>query len=148
MTRSISKHDYVALIAIVVWIAAIVVMIVNPDTRSRVLAPVLFCSVVATIGAVLISRFWIKRESAPSFGSLIVVPFACAFLFVVGPLFWDACLYGAWYLFTPSYWQQAKGGWAGLYFPLVVIGCICIFPTAAVVAYYQGSQETDVRGVS
>jgi hypothetical protein len=147
MKRSISKHDYVALIAIVAWVAAIVVMIVNRDTRSRTLAPVLFCSVVTTVGALLLCRYWIRREGVPSFGTLIVVPFICAFLFVLGSLFWDACRYGEWYLFTPSYWQQAKGGWAGLYFPLTIIGGICIFPAAAVVVYYQGRRKTDVRDV-
>jgi hypothetical protein len=149
MTRAISKHGYVALVAMLAWCAAIVVTIVNPDLRSRALAPVLFSSVVTTVGAVLLSRFWIKRESAPSFGTLIVVPFACAFLFVFGPLLWDACRYGEWYLLSPSYyWQDAKGGAAQLCLPLAVLGGICIFPAVAVVVYYQGRKKTDVRHVA
>src|SRR6266576_3543421 len=143
MKRSLSKHDYVAIIAILAWLAAIVVMSVNPDTRSRALAPVLLCSVVTIVGLVLLSRYSIKRESVPSFGSLIVVTFACAFLFVVGSPFWDACRYGEWYLFTPSHWQQAKGGFRGLIFSFGVLWGVCIFPATTVILYFQRQHDAD-----
>ena len=148
MTRSFTKHDFVAIVAVLAWIAAIVMMIVNPDTRSRTLAPALLCSVATLIGAVAVSRYWHRRASAPSFGSLVVVPFACALLFVFGPLLWDAVRYDSWYLLTPGYWQQAKGGWAGLFFPLAVFGGICIFPAAAVVVYFQKRKATDMRNAA
>lgn len=94
MTRSFSKHDYVVITAILAWVAAIIVMIVNPDTRSRTLAPALLCSAASLVGAVALSRYWLRRASSPSFGSLIVVPFACALLFMFGSLCWAACRYG------------------------------------------------------
>jgi|SRR6266850_2752850 len=147
MTPSFSKHGFVAIIAILAWLAAIVVMSVNADTRSRVLAPVLLCSVATIIGVVLLSRYWIRRESIPSFGSLVVVPFVCAFLFVFGSLFWDACRYGEWYLFTPSYWQQAKGGFRGLLFPFGVLWGVCIFPATAVILYFQRQHDADKPNV-
>ena len=143
MTRSLSKHDYVAVVAILAWVAAIVVMIVNADTRSRILAPVLLCSVTTLVGAVVLSRYWIKRESIPSFGSLVVVPFACAFLFLFGSFFWAACRYGEWYLFTPGYWEQAKGGFRGLFFPFGVLWAVSIFPAAAVILYFQRQHDAD-----
>jgi hypothetical protein len=142
MKRSLSKHDYVAIIAILAWVAVIVVMILNRDTRSAVV-PVLLCSVATMVGAVLLSRYWIKRESVPSFGSLIVVPLACAFLFVFGSLFWEACRYDEWYLFTPSYWQQAKGGFRGLIFPFGVLWGVCIFPATAIILYFQRYHDAD-----
>jgi hypothetical protein len=138
---SISKHDYVALVAVVAWVAAIVVMIVNPDTRSRALAPALLCSIATLIGAVLLSGDGIRGDSISSFGILVVVPFTCALLFVFGSHFWDACRYGAWYLFTPSYWQQAKGGLRGLLFSIGVLWGVCIFPATAVVLYFQTQHD-------
>jgi hypothetical protein len=143
MTRSFSKHDYVAVVAILVWAAAIVVMIMNPDARSRMLAPAFLCSVATLVGAVVLSRYWIRRGSVPSFGSLVAVPFACAFLFVFGSFFWAACRYGEWSLFTPGYWEQAKGGFQGLLFPFGVLLAVSIFPTAAVILSFQRQHDAD-----
>jgi hypothetical protein len=148
MTRPFSKHDYVAIVAILTWVAAIVVMILNPDTRSRILAPVLLCSVATLVGAVVLSRYRIRRASVPSFGSLVVVPFACAFLFMFGSLFWEACCYGEWYLFTPGYWEQAKGGFRGLLFSFGVLWAVCVFPAAAVILYFQSQHDTNRPNVA
>jgi hypothetical protein len=142
MTRSFSKHDFVAIIALLAWAAAIVVMIVNPDTR-RWIPPILLCSVATLFGAVMLSRYWIRRASVPSFGSLAVVPFACALLFMFGTLLWEVVRYDSWYLLTPDYWQQTKRGWATLYLPLGVLAGICVFPAAVVVVYYQKRKKTD-----
>jgi len=37
--------------------------------------------------------------------------FVCAFLFCAGGLFREALRYDECYLFTPGFWQQAKGDW-------------------------------------
>jgi hypothetical protein len=147
MTRSLSKHGYAAVVAILAWVAAIVVMIANPDTRSRILAPVLLCSVATLVGAVVLSRYWIKRGRVPSFGSLVIVPFACAFVFVFGSFLWAACRYGEWYLLTPGYWEQAKGGFRGLLFPFGVLWAVSMFPAAAVILYFQRQHEADIPSV-
>ncbi len=141
--RSLSKDGYVAVVAIIAWIVAIIVMVVNPDTRSRILAPALLCSVATVVGTVGISRFWIKHKSLPSFGSLIVIPFSCAFLFVFGSFFWAACRYGEWYLFTPGYWEQAKGGLRDLLFPLGVLWAVSIFPAVTVILCFQRQHNAD-----
>jgi hypothetical protein len=148
MTRSLSKYDYVAVVAMLGWVAAFVVMIANPDTRSRILAPALLCSFASVIGAVVLSRYWIKRNRVPSFGSLIVIPFACAVLLMFGSFLWAACRYGEWYLFTPSYWEQAKGGFRGLLFPFAVLWGTSLFPAATVILYVQRQHYADKPNAS
>lgn len=143
MRRSLSKHGYVAGVAILTWVAAIVVTSLNPDIRSRMLAPVLICSVAALLGAVGLSRYWIRLGSVPPFGSLVGVPFACASLLVFGTFLWAACRYGQWYLFTPSYWEEAKGGFRALLFPFGVFWAVSTFPAAAVILYFQRQRGAD-----
>lgn len=143
MRRSPSKHDYVAGVAILAWVAAIVVTSLNPDSRSRMLAPVLICSVAALLAAVGLSRFWIKLDIVPSFGSLAGVPLACASLLILGTFLWAGFRYGEWYLFTPGYWKQAKGGFRGLLFPFGVLWAVSTFPVAAVILYFQRQRGAD-----
>ena len=144
MTPS-SKHGLVALIALSIWVAAIITAVLNRANLFWALPQILLGSVATTVATVALSRYWMRRGRHPSYGTLLAVPLLCTCLLWVGPMFWDACRYGAWYYFTPGYWQQTKGGWSALYFPLAVIGGICILPAAAVVVYHQGRQKTDVQ---
>ena len=148
MTPSSSKHGFVALIALSIWVAAIITAILNRANLFWALPQILLGSVATTVGTVLLSRYWIRRGRHPSYGTLLAVPLLCACLLRVGPMFWYACRYGAWYYFTPGFWQQTKGGWSALYYPLAVIGGICILPAAAVVVYHQGRQKIDVRNAA
>jgi hypothetical protein len=142
MKRSASMHAFVALAALLAWLAAIVTVILN-RRDSWALVPVLFGSLATIVGTLLVCRFWIRRKRTPSYGTLFGIPLGCACLVWVGPLFWEACRYGAWYLFTPGYWQQAKGGFTGLYFPIVLIGATSALAAAAIVVFYQGSLKKD-----
>jgi len=147
MKRSASIHAFVALAALLAWLAAVVTLILN-RRDSWALIPVLLGSLVTIVGTLLVCRFWIRRKRIPSYGTLFGVPLACACLLCVGPILWEACCYGAWYLLTPGYWQQAKGGFASLYLPIMLIGATSVLPAAAIVVYYQGRLKKDAPNVA
>jgi len=130
-------HDCVALAALFVWVAAIVTLMSNRTNLSWALRPVLFGSFATMTGTVLFSRFLIRHNRIPSYGTLFGIPLACACLLWMGPILVN----GSWYLFTPGYWKQAKGGFSGLYVPIGLVDAGCILPAAAVVLYYQGRRK-------
>ena len=126
-----------------VWVALIIAMIVNREFWSEALPFVLLSSVATMVGTVLLSRYWIRHKSVPSYGSILAVPFVCACLLWVGSLFGEACRYDEWYLFTLSYWDQAKGGFADLIIPFGVYWFVCLFPATAIVIYFQKPHDSE-----
>jgi hypothetical protein len=137
MKRASTVHKLAALTAFLVWVAMIGAMIVNREFWAEGLPYVLGASVATMVGTALLSRYWIRQKSVPSYGSIFVFPFVCAFLVCFGTLFWDACRYGEWYVFTLSYWEQAKGGFSGLIIPFGAFWFVCLFPASAIVIYFQ-----------
>lgn len=135
--RSFVIHNLAALTVFLVWVAAIVAMVVNREFWAEALPYILTVSAASMAGTVLLCRYWIKRNSVPSYGSILSVPLVCAFLLYFGGFFLEACRYNEWYLFTLGYWEQAKGGFAGLIFPFVIVWLVCLFPAAAIVIYFQ-----------
>jgi hypothetical protein len=129
-------HMLAAIVVGLVWAALIGAMIFNREVWARSLPYVLFASIATMVGTVLLSRYWIRRKSAPSYGSIFVFPSVCVFLLFFGTLFWDGCRYGDWSGFTLSYWEQAKGGFAAL-IPVAAFWFVCLFPAAAIVIYFQ-----------
>lgn len=142
MNRAFFKCGFVAVLALLVWIAAVIVMMGNHDTWAGFLSHVLVSSAVTAIGMILLSRHWVKRKSIPSYGSLFAVPSACAFLFCFGSLACEACRYGEWYLLTPGYWAQAKGGYMDLILSFGVMWAFCMFPATAVMLYFRGKHHS------
>jgi hypothetical protein len=137
-----ATHMVAAVIALLAWVALILTMIVNRAFWLEFLPFVLLASVATMVGTVLLSRYWIRRRSIPSYGSIFLVPFLSACLLCIGSLFWEACRYGDWYIFTLSYWEQAKGGFAELIIPFVVFWFVCLFPAAAIVIYFQKPHDS------
>jgi len=148
MKRSLAIHKLAALAVLLVWVAAIVAMTANWEFWSGALPFDLLCSVATMTGTVLLSRYWIRHNSVPSYGSIVAVPFACAFLLCFGGLFYDACRYGEWDVFTLSYWEQAKGGFASLIIPVAAFWFVCLFPAAAIVIYFQKSHDSEQTHVA
>jgi len=135
-------HIVAAVTSFLVWGALIVTMVVNREFWLEMLPYVLFCSVATMVGTVLLARYWYRHKSIPSYGSIFAVPFVCACLSSVVLLFCEAWHYGEWYLFTLSYWNQAKGGYGDLIIPFVVFWFVCLFPAAAIVIYFQKPHDT------
>jgi hypothetical protein len=142
MKRVSTIHKLAALAVFLVWVAMIGTMIVNREFWGDALPYILLVSVATMVGTVLLSRYWIRHKSAPSYGSIFVFPSVCAFLLVFGSLFLDACRYGEWYVFAISYWEQAKGGFFDLIFPLAAIWFVCLFPSASIVIYFQKTHDS------
>jgi hypothetical protein len=140
MKRAI--HMVAALTSLLVWCALIVTMIVNHEFWLWLLPSVLLASVSTMLGTVLLSRHWIRHKSVPSYGSIFLVPFVCACLSSFVLLFSEACRYGEWYLFTFSYWNQAKGGYGDLIISFVVFWFVCLFLAAAIVIYFQKPHDS------
>jgi hypothetical protein len=138
MKRSSIIHKIAAIAVFLIWVAMIVAMIVNREFWGEAIPFVVLISLGTMVGTAFLSRFWIRRKSVPSYGTIFVFPFTFAFLLCFGGLFWDACRNGEWYVFTLSYWEQAKGGFFDLLYPLLAFGFVCLFPAAAVVIYFQG----------
>ena len=112
-------------------------MLVNPAFWAGILPFVLLASVTTMVGTVLLSRYWIRRQNTPSYGSILLLPFFSAFLVCLGELLWSACRYDGWEVFTLGYWEDAKGGLGDLIFPLVIFWFVSLFPAASIVIYYQ-----------
>jgi len=143
MKRSSTIHRVAALAVFLVWVALIGAMIVNREFWAEALPYVLLVSVATMIGTVLLSRYWISHKSAPSYGSIFLCPSVCTFLLCFGALFYDACRNGEWYVFTWSYWEQAKGGFAALIIPFAAFWFVCLFPAASVVIYFQKPHDSE-----
>ena len=142
MKRASTIHKFAALAAFLVWVALIGAMIVNREFWAEVIPYVLLVSVATMVGTVLLSRYWIRHSSAPSYGSIFVFPTVCAFLLCFGSLFLEACRYGDWYLFIYGYWEQAKGGFAALILRLAIFWFVGLFPAASVVIYFQKPDDS------
>jgi hypothetical protein len=142
MKRSFIIHKLAAYAVFLVWVALIIAMVVNRKFWSEALPFVLICSFATMVGTVLLSRYWIRHNSLPSYGSIAAVPFVCACLSCIGSLFCEACRYGDWYIFTPSYWNQAKGGYADLIILFLVFWFVCLFPATAIVIYFQKPDDS------
>src|SRR5690348_954909 len=142
MKRAATIHKLIALAAFLVWVAMIGAMIVNREFWAEALPYVLGVSVATMVGTALLSRYWLRHKSAPSYGSIFVFPTVCTFLLCFGALFWDACRNGEWYVFTFSYWEQAKGGFAALVIPFAAFWFVCLFPAASVVIYFQKPDDS------
>ena len=142
MKRASRIHKLAALAVFLVWAAVIGAMNVNPGFWAEALPYVLAASVTTMAGTALLSRYWIRRKTVPSYGSIFVFPFVCAFLLCFGDFFLRACRDGEWYVFTLSYWEQAKGGLACLIIPFAVFWFVCLFPAVAVVIHFQGPHDS------
>ena len=142
MKRASTIHKLAALAVLLVWGAMIGAMIVNREFWAEALPYILSVSVATIVGTALLSLYWIRHNSAPSYGSIFVFPSICVFLLFFGALFWDACRYGSWYEFTFSYWEQVKGGFASLIIPVAAFWFVCLFPAAAVVIYFQKPHDS------
>jgi hypothetical protein len=68
MTPSSSKHGFVALVALSLWVAAIITAISNRANLFWALPHILFGSVATIVGTVSLSRYWIRRGKHPSYG--------------------------------------------------------------------------------
>lgn len=122
---------------VLVWVAALAMMIWNWQFWSEGFFLILAASSVTLAGTVALSRYWIRHKSRPSFGSIVTPPLVCACLLIFGTLFYSACRDGDWDTFTLSYWAHTKGGFTELLFPLIIVWLVCLFPAAAVVIYFQ-----------
>jgi len=142
MKRASTVHKLAALGVFLVWVALIVAMMVNRAFWGGALLYVLLVSVATMVGTTLLSRYWISHNSVPSYGSIFVFPSVCTFLLCFGVLFYDACRYNEWYVFTWSYWEQAKGGFAALIIPFAVFWFVCLFPATSVVIYFQKPHDS------
>jgi hypothetical protein len=142
MKRASTIHKLAAIAVFLVWVAMIGAMIVNREFWAAALPYVLWASVATMVGTALLSRYWIRHKSVPSYGSIFVFPFVCAFLLCFGDLFCGACLYGEWYVFTLSYWEQAKGGFGDLILPFAAFWFVCLFPATAIVIYFQKPDDS------
>ncbi len=135
-------HKVAAAAVFLVWVAMIGTMVFNREFWGEALPYILLVSVATIVGTVLLSRYWIRRNSAPSYGSIFVPPSICVFLFFFISLFVGACRYGEWDVFTPSYWAQAKGGYFELILPFGAFWFVCLFPAAGVVIYFQKPSDS------
>jgi hypothetical protein len=142
MKRASIIHKFAALAAFLVWVALIGAMIVNRGVWADILPFALLVSVATMVGTVLLSRYWIRHSSAPSYGSIFVFPTVCAFLLCFGLLFFEACRNGDWNVFTYGYWEQTKGGLAALIIPIAIFWFVGMFPAASVVIYFQKPDDS------
>jgi hypothetical protein len=127
----------------IVWVAMIGAMIVNREFWAEALPYILGVSVATMVGTLLLSRYWIRHKSIPSYGSIFVAPSVCTFLLFVGIFLIGAIHSGEWYVFTLSYWEQAKGGFASLFIPIIGFWFVCLFPATAIVIYFQKPHDTE-----
>jgi len=143
MKSSSTVHKLTALAVFLVWVAMIVAMVVNREFWAEALPYVLVLSVTTMVGTALLSRFWIRRKSVPSYGSIFVFPSVCVFLLFFGTLLWDR----GWDVFTLSYWEQpTKGGgsaFAAFIMPVAAFWFVCLFPAAAIVIYFQKPHDSE-----
>jgi hypothetical protein len=148
MKRSSTLHKFTALAVFLVWVAMIVAMIVNREFWAEALPYVLVLSVATMVGTALLSRFWIRRKSVPSYGSIFVFPSVCVFLLFFGTLLWG----GGWKVFTLSYWEQpTKGGgteFADFIIEVAPFWFVCLFPAAAIVIYFQRPHDSEQTHVA
>jgi hypothetical protein len=139
MKRSSTVHKFTALAVFLVWVAMIGAMIVNREFWAGAIPYVLLVSVATMVGTALLSRFWIRRKSVPSYGSIFVFPSVCVLLLFFGTLLWDF----GWDVFTLSYWEQAKGGFSSFIVPVATFWFVCLFPAAAIVIYFQKPHDSE-----
>jgi cytochrome c biogenesis protein CcdA len=88
---------------------------------------------VAIALTILICRYRDLRKRPVSFVPVFASP-------VVSALIVALCLgfyYDGWDVFTPSYWTDAKGGFAVVLFSFMAIAVPCILPSLAVVLFYK-----------
>ena len=138
MKRASTIHKLAALAVFLVWVAMIGAMIVNREVWAEALPFVLSVSVATMVGTALLSRFWIRRSSVPSYGSIFVFPSVCVFLLFSADLLWNH----GWHVFTLSYWQQPKGGFASFIIEVAAFWFVCFFPAAAIVIYFQKPHDS------
>jgi hypothetical protein len=145
MKRASTTHKLAALAVFLVWVAMIGAMIVNREFWAEALPYVLVLSIATMVGTALLSRFWIRRKSVPSYGSIFVFPSVCVFLLFFGTLLWD----GGWDVFTLSYWERpTKGGFADFIIPVAVFWFVCLFPATAIVIYFQKPHDSEQTHVA
>jgi hypothetical protein len=137
MKRSSTIHKLAALGVFLAWVALMIAMMVNEEFWAHGLPYIFLVSVATMVGTVFLSRYWIKRRSVPSYGSIFVFPFVCAFLLLLGTLVWDACSYSGWDVFTSSYWEGVRDDFGWLMISFGVLWLVCLFPAAAIVIYFQ-----------
>ncbi|HEY1663763.1 MAG TPA: hypothetical protein VGI03_15205 [Verrucomicrobiae bacterium] len=142
MKSASTIHNLAALAIFLVWVALIGAMIVNREFWAGALPYVLSVSFATMVGTVLLSRYWIRHKRAPSYGSIFMFPSLCVFLLFWGALFWDACRNGEWDVFSWSYWEQSKGGFAGLIIPIATFWFVSLFPATAIVIYFQKPHDS------
>lgn len=130
-------HIIAAVTAFLVWVALILTMIVNQAFWLDALPYILVASGITMVGTVVLSRYWLRRKSVPSYGSIFLFPSLVAGLLCIGALFLGACVDGNLDVFTLSYWEQAKGGFAELLIPFAIFWFVCLFPAAGIVIYFQ-----------
>jgi hypothetical protein len=135
MKRSSVIHKLAALAVFLAWVALMIAMIVNEEFWAHSLPYIVLASVGTMVGTVFLSRYWIKRNSVPSYGSIFVFPFVCAFLLLLRVVIWDACSYSGWDVFTSNYWDWERSDWLMISFGVLWI--VCLFPAAAIVIYFR-----------
>ena len=143
MKQSSRIHKLAASAVFLVWVSTLIAMVVNWEFWSRALPFVLLCSGAAMAGTIRLSRYWIRHKSAPSYGTIFTVPLICAFLLIFGLLFCDACISDGWQVFTAGYWQHTKGGFSELVFAFCIFWFVSLFPTTAVVIYFQKPRDPE-----
>jgi len=136
-------HKLAAVAIFLVWVAMIVAMIVNLQFWAPWLLNVLLFSVATMVGTVLLSWFWIRHKSVPSYGSIFVFPSVCVFLWY----FLIYCHGGGWsdifYIFTLRAWYQEHEGPGPLLRHMVeAFWFICSVPAASVVIYFQKPHDS------
>ena len=137
-------HKIAAVVVFLVWVVMFGAMVFNREFWGAALPYILLVSVATIVGTVLLSRYWIRRNQAPSYGSIFVFPSICVFLLISIGLFVDACIHSNWDAFTLKYWTEAKGGVSTWLIPISSIWFVCLFPAAAVVIYFQKSHDSDL----
>ena len=144
MKRSSTVHKFTAIAVFLVWVAMIVAMIVNREFWADALPFVLLVSVATMVGTALLSRFWIRRKSVPSYGSIFVFPSVCVFLLFSADLLWNE----GWHVFTLSFWEQPKGGFVNFIIEVAHFWFVCLFPAAAIVIYFQRPHDSEQTHVA
>jgi hypothetical protein len=142
MNRSFVIHKFAAVLVFFVWVAAIIAMIINREFWGGALPYVLLVSIATMAGTVLHSRYRIRHNSRPSYGSIISVPFMCNFVFFLGILLWGAWRNNEWDVFTLEYWRHTKGGIDDLIASFLILWFVCLFPATAIVIYFQKPNDS------